>query len=63
MSNKPLFSYPLYTPDELHVIRRRAQAERAKVIGDLVRSLFRRRKPAREKHREPAMLGHGLSRC
>jgi hypothetical protein len=57
MSTQPLIGYGGYTPEEFQVIVRRAHAERAKVVREMVAALFAwRRKAAGARHAGHAAL-------
>ena len=51
-----LAGYGGYTPEELHVIVRRAHRERARATRELFTWLFSRRKAAAQEPRQPAHI-------
>jgi hypothetical protein len=58
MSTQPnsQVGYADYTPEEIHAIVRRAHAERAKALRELLSWLFTRHKATAEKSKQPARI-------
>ena len=55
MTGNHPYEYRHVTPEEIHQIMRRAHAERAQVVRDLVLALFRRKPAVGDATSEPSL--------